>query len=73
MNVGPEIQFTGEKAVASAMASEKGDLAAFQRATDVGIGGCAERSSEADLFDFRQAGHGVEPTAADDSDLCAGQ
>jgi hypothetical protein len=69
VNVGAEIQFTGKNAVPACVTRQKSDLAAFKRATDLGIGRRAERSSEADFFHFSQAWHGVQPAAADDPDF----
>src|SRR5437016_5979423 len=54
VNVGAEIEFTGKNAVSSCMTRQKSDLAALQRAADVGVGRRAERSSEADFFHFSQ-------------------
>ena len=44
INVGAEIQFAGQDAVAASVAGEEGDLAAFQRAENIGVGGLAEGS-----------------------------
>ena len=69
MNVGAEIEFAGQEAVAASVARQKSDLAAFERAADVGVGRRAERRLHPHFLDLGQAGHGIEPAAADDSDF----
>lgn len=51
------------------MAGEEGDLAAFESAANVGLRRSSERSLQPNFFDFGEAGHGIEPTASDDSDF----
>ena len=73
INVGPEIQLGGQNAVSAAVTGQERDFTAFQRAQNVGVRGFAERRLQAYLFDFGEAGHGVQPAAANDSDFCLWQ
>ena len=69
MNVGAEIQFAGQDAVAASMARQKRNFAAFQRTADVSVGRRAEGRFHAYFFHLAQPGHGVEPAPADNSDF----
>src|SRR6266700_2877031 len=69
MNVGTKIEFAGQEAMATTVARQKRDFAAFQRATYIGVGRGAERRLHPHFFDPGQPGHRVEPAAADDSDF----
>jgi len=71
VDIGAEVEFGGQEAVARAVTREEGDLAAFELTEYVGIGGIAERSLLADFVDVGEPGHVVKATAADDSDFCA--
>ena len=52
MNVGAEVQFTGQDAVASPVARQECDLAAFERAADIGIRRRAKRRLQLALPSF---------------------
>ena len=54
----------------ASMAGEEGDLAAFEIAEDEGFAGIAEGRCDALLMNVGEAGHGIQPAAADDSDFC---
>ena len=56
VNVGAEIQFAGKDAMAAPVTRQESDLAALERAADVGVRRRAERSLEALLPYFGQAG-----------------
>ena len=48
-------------------------MLAFQRSQNIGVGGIAKRRLHLDFLNSGEAGHGVEPAAANDSNfrLCA--
>ena len=58
VDIGAEVEFGGQEAVARAVTREEGDLAAFEGTEYVGIGGIAERSLLADFVDVGEPGHG---------------
>ena len=70
VDVGAEVQLRGQDAMAAAVAREKGDLAAFEFAENEGVGWLAEGRFDALFVHVGESGHGVEPAAADDADLC---
>jgi hypothetical protein len=69
MDIGTEVQFARENAVAASMTREKCNFAAFEHATNVGIRWRPEWGSYANFFRLRQSGHGIEPAAADNSEF----
>ena len=73
IDIGAEVQLRGKNAVAAAMAGQEGDFAAFQFAQHEGVGGIAEGGFDAHFVLIGEAGHGVEPAAADDADFCLSQ
>jgi len=54
--------------VPAAVAGQKGDALAFQRAHNVGVRRRAERCLQRDLFDILQLLDGINATAANDAD-----
>ena len=73
IDVGAEIQFGGQDAVAAAVTGEEGDFAAFQFTEDERVRGVAKRGFDALFMDVGEAGHGVKPTAADNANFCLRQ
>ena len=69
VNIGTEVEFAGHQDMAATMPGEESDLAALERAADVGVRWSAEGRTNFYFFDFGEAGHGIEPAATDDSDL----
>ncbi len=69
VNIGAEVESAGQDAVATSVASQECDLAAFKGAADIGIGRAAKRGAQTNFFDLCEAGHGIEPAASDDSDF----
>ncbi len=69
VDVGAEVEFRGQNAMAAAVAREEGDFAAFQFAENEGVGWIAERRFHAHFVLIGEAGHGIEPAAADDADF----
>jgi hypothetical protein len=55
--------------MAAAMAGQKGYFAALKLAEDEWVGGFAKGRFDALFVDVGEAGHGVEPAAADNADL----
>ena len=51
-------------------ANERQFRRTFERAQHIWVGRRAERGFQSSLSNIRQAGHGIQATAADDSDLC---
>ena len=68
-DVGAEVQLRREDAVPGAVARQKRDPLAAQRADQVGTGRIAERRRDRPLFEVGQLRHVVQAAAADDSDL----
>lgn len=56
--------------MATGVTGKKGDFVAFECAEDVGVGRITIWRVEADFFTRFKTGHGVETTAADDSNFC---
>src|SRR5579872_241819 len=73
VNIGAEVEFAGRQNVSATVPGEECDFSAFERSADIGVGRGAERRAEFYFFDLGEAGHGIEPAAADDSDLCLSQ
>ena len=73
MDIGAKIELCGKDAVATPVSCQKSDFAARQCAQDIGVGGLAEGSPDADFFRLAQPGHRIQPAAADNSDFCLGQ
>ena len=73
INIGAEIQFRGEDAMSASVARQKSDLAAFERAQDIGVGRVAEWSLLLEFPHVGEAGHGIKPAAADDANFCVRQ
>ena len=69
MNVGAEIEFAWKDPVSASVASQERDFTALEHSADVGIGGTAKRGPEANFFDFGEAGHGIKPASANDSNF----
>ncbi len=57
----------------TAMPGEKRDFAPLERAQNIGVRGIAERRFLLHFPDIGEAGHAIQPTAADDSDFCLRQ
>ena len=55
--------------MAASVAREKGHLASGKLAEDVVVGRPAEGRIDVGFFRGVEAGHGIEPAAADDSDF----
>ena len=70
MNVGAEIQFARQNAMAAAMPRQKRHFASFEHAADISVGRRAERRLQPHFFHLGEPGHGVKPAAADNADLC---
>ena len=49
VDIGAIVDFSGQQAMAAAVAREEGDAAAFERAENEGVGGIAERRMQADF------------------------
>src|SRR5579863_3695582 len=69
VDVGAKVEFAGQDRVPAPMAREKCYFAPFKCAADIGVGRSAEWGSDANLLDFAEPGHGVQPASADNSDL----
>jgi hypothetical protein len=69
VDIGTKIQLTWADAMSAAMTREECDLATFKFADEIGIGRGSERGREFMFLDLGKAGHGVEATPANDSDL----
>ena len=69
VDIGAEIEFGGENAMAATVTGKKGDALPFQGADDEGVGGIAEGSLDANFAGVGQTAHGIEAAAADDADL----
>ena len=67
-DIGAEINFARENAVATAVARQKCHSFAFERTGYDGVGGITEGRLYANLAGVGQALHGVEAAAADDAD-----
>ena len=63
------VDFARREAMAAAVARQERDALPFERADHDRIGGIAERRLHADFARVGEAGHVVEPAAADDGDL----
>ena len=59
----------GQDAMAAAMARQKRHALAFEHSEHDGVRRIAKRRLDANLARVRQTGHGIQPAAADDSDL----
>ena len=69
VNVGAKIQFRGKNAVSTSVARQECNLAAFERAQNIGVRRVAEWSLLLHFPHVGEAGHGIKPTAADDADF----
>ena len=56
--------------VTASVAGKKGHFATFQRTQHICVRRLAERGFESSLSNFRQPGHGIQATAADDAYFC---
>ena len=73
VNVRSEIELAWHKAMSAAMTSKEGDLLPFEHTEHVCVGWRAEWSVLRDFMNVSEAGHVVEPTAANNTDFCLRQ
>src|ERR1019366_7105547 len=73
VDIGAKTDFAGTNDVAAPMAGKKGDLPALKGADSIGVRGFSKGGRDADFASFLQPWHGVETTAADDTNLCIHQ
>src|SRR6266571_2226323 len=69
VNVRAEVQLAGQNAVSAPVPGQKGDFLSFERAENVSVRRRAERSLLLHFVYVGQAGHGIQPAAADDSNF----
>ncbi len=68
-DIGAEVQLGGQEPMAPAVAGQKSHLPSLQLAGDEDIRGIAKRRTYLNLVRIAQAGHRIEPAAADDSNF----
>src|SRR5208283_3600655 len=69
-NIRAEIQLARQQHVSARMPRQEGNLAAFERAENVGVGRVAKRRLQPPFVHLTEPGHVVQTTAADNSNLC---
>jgi hypothetical protein len=73
VNVGAEIEFAGQDAVAASVPCEEGHFAAFESTANVDVRGSAKWRLQAHFLGFAQARHRIEAATANDAYFCLGQ
>ena len=69
MDVGPEIQFTWQDAMAAPMACEERNFVSFEDPEHISFRRITEGCLQADFPRLRESGHVIEPATADDSNF----